>query len=112
VSNITGGLAGSVSLISGDAEYMAQRGQMNKKKAKGVVQGIGLGAKSLFMGVSQGISGVVTQPVKEAKKRGLKGFFKGMAKGVGGLVSKPVVGVLDSVSKTTEVNSPITSKRA
>jgi vacuolar protein sorting-associated protein 13A/C len=103
VSNITGGVAGTVSLLSADSEYLAQRGKRKKKKAKGVVDGLGKGAKSVFSGVFGGIAGVVKQPVKGLKKGGGKGFLKGIGKGLTGLVSKPVVGVLDGVSKTAEV---------
>lgn len=103
VSNVTGGIAGGLSLLTGDKEYMEERGKKNKKKARGLLQGLGMGAKSLVGGVAKGVTGVVSQPIKGAKKKGIKGFLGGVAKGVGGLVAKPVVGVLDSVSKTAEV---------
>lgn len=103
VSNMTGGLAGTVSLLSADNEYLAKRGKMKKKKAKGLFDGLGKGAKSIFSGVAGGISGVVMQPAKGIKKEGAKGLFKGIGKGLTGLVSKPITGVLDGVSKTAEV---------
>lgn len=39
-----------------------------------------------------GISGLVTQPFKGARKEGTAGFFKGIGKGVGGIVLKPGAG--------------------
>lgn len=83
---------------------MADRGKRRKNQATGLLDGVGKGASSLFHGFAGGISGVVTQPIKESKKSGLGGFFKGVAKGMGGLIGKPVSGVLDTVSKTAEVS--------
>ena len=35
-----------------------------------------------------GISGLVTQPMRGAKKEGVSGFFKGVGKGIGGIALK------------------------
>ena len=59
VSNTTHGLAGAISLISGDKEFMKQRGNRRKKKAANVLQGFEQGATSLFSGIAEGITGVV-----------------------------------------------------
>lgn len=76
---------------------------MNKKKAKGLAEGLAMGGKSLGLGIAEGFAGLVTQPMKGVQQDGAKGFFMGIAKGLGGLVAKPVSGVLDTVSKTAEV---------
>lgn len=60
------------------------------------------GAKSIFNGFKNGISGIVTQPVQGAEKNGLPGFFLGVVKGIAGLIIKPVSGVIDAASKTAE----------
>lgn len=91
------------SLLSGDQEFMKTRNSHKRKKARNVLQGVELGAKSLFTGITDGIAGVVMQPIRGTKKEGAIGFFKGVAKGLSGLVMKPVSGVLDTVSKTAEV---------
>lgn len=98
-----GSIAGVFTLLSGDKEFMKQRNERKRKKASNVLQGMSQGAQSLFSGVTQGISGVVMQPIKGTKKEGALGFFKGVAKGLSGLVTKPVAGVLDTVSKAAEV---------
>ena len=46
------------------------------------MQGVALGLKSTITGVASGVSGLVEQPVKGAKKAGVIGFGKGVAKGV------------------------------
>jgi vacuolar protein sorting-associated protein 13A/C len=101
-----GSLAGVATLLSGDREFMQSRNSNKRKKARNVLQGVELGAKSLYEGISQGLVGVVMQPIKGTKKEGAVGFFKGVAKGLSGLVMKPVAGVLDTVSKTAEVEFP------
>ena len=58
--------------------------------------------KSLFVGVGEGIAGIVTQPYKGAESDGVEGFFKGISKGLAGVVIKPVVGVIDFASRTAE----------
>ncbi len=50
-----------------------------------VIQGLGYG---LF----DGITGLVTQPVKGAQEGGVGGFFMGLGKGIGGAVCKPAAG--------------------
>lgn len=44
------------------------------------------------MGVYDGITGVVTQPIQGAKKDGLSGFTKGVGMGIMGLLVKPSAG--------------------
>lgn len=65
-------------------------------------EGISQVSRSIFNGISQGVSGLVTQPYNGAIEGGVKGFFNGVARGLSGIVTKPIVGVLDATSKTTE----------
>ena len=44
------------------------------------------------MGLYDGITGLVTQPVKGAQKEGVVGALKGFGKGIGGIVLKPSAG--------------------
>lgn len=81
---------------------MKERQIDNAKKAKTVFHGLGYGMKSLFVGVGEGIAGIVTQPYKGAESDGVEGFFKGISKGLAGVVIKPVVGVIDFASRTAE----------
>ncbi len=43
-------------------------------------------------GFYDGISGLITQPLRGAKEQGAAGFFKGLGKGIGGIVLKPGAG--------------------
>jgi hypothetical protein len=44
------------------------------------------------LGFYDGITGLVTQPLKGAEKEGAAGLLKGIGKGIGGLVLKPGAG--------------------
>jgi hypothetical protein len=99
-------LVGNVSKLgeklSMDKEYQQEREKMKLKKAHHVGTGLTYGFKELGTGLFQGVSGLVTQPVKGAKSKGLKGFATGLGKGLVGVVVKPTVGVVDLVTRTTE----------
>jgi hypothetical protein len=49
-------------------------------------------AQGFGYGFYDGISGLVTQPMKGAEKEGAAGFLKGIGRGIGGLVLKPGAG--------------------
>jgi hypothetical protein len=56
----------------------------------------------LGLGIANGLTGLVVDPYKGAKKDGAKGFFLGMGKGILGVVTKPAVGALDFTTKTLQ----------
>lgn len=53
------------------------------------VSGAKTAGKEFGLGWYDGVTGLVTQPWKGAKKEGASGFFKGIGKGMGGFVAKP-----------------------
>lgn len=54
--------------------------------------GIRVAGKELGFGLYDGISGLVTQPMRGAQKQGAAGLIKGVGKGIGGLIAKPAAG--------------------
>lgn len=60
--------------------------------------GIGIGTYSAVKEVTKGVTGVVVEPYRGAKKNGFKGGAIGIVKGVGGLVARPIKGGFDLVS--------------
>lgn len=54
--------------------------------------GLRAAGKEFGYGLYDGITGLVTQPMKGAQKEGGAGFVKGFAKGIGGIVMKPSAG--------------------
>jgi len=63
-----------------------------EEKVTGIWSGMKAGGKGLGYGLFDGISGIVMQPVKGAKKDGILGGIKGFGKGIGGVVCKPAAG--------------------
>mmetsp|Transcript_35773 Transcript_35773/g.54783 ORF Transcript_35773/g.54783 Transcript_35773/m.54783 type:complete len:220 (-) Transcript_35773:1229-1888(-) len=61
--------------------------------ASNVVFGVGLGAQGFIKGFAKGVSGVVTEPYKGAREKGVQGGVGGLYKGFKGLVKKPAKGV-------------------
>lgn len=104
VNNATGSIAGVFTLMTGDKKFMTDRRNRKRKKAKNLFEGLKLGAESFASGVTEGIVGIVKQPILGAQNKGVGGFFTGIAKGVSGVVTKPVSGVFDTISKTSEVS--------
>ncbi|KAH0559843.1 hypothetical protein GP486_003640 [Trichoglossum hirsutum] len=58
-------------------------------KVTGIQSGLKAAGKEFGYGFYDGISGLVTQPIKGAKDEGPAGLVKGIGKGIGGLVLKP-----------------------
>eukprot|EP01084_Bolivina_argentea_P293505 504805_1 len=113
VSGVIGGVFGSVSKVTGtlgkiatDATFdedaiQERRIDQTKNQPQHVGDGLAKGGMSIAKGLWGGISGLVMQPVKEIKKKGVAGLGTGLGKGVAGLVMKPVAGVLDAATNIT-----------
>jgi hypothetical protein len=56
------------------------------------------GTKSMLTSVFSAVAGVISEPVKGAKKGGMKGMSVGIGKGILGLVCKPMKGTIDLVT--------------
>ncbi len=63
------------------------------ERITGVQSGFKAVGKELQYGLYDGITGLVTQPLKGAEKEGAAGFFKGAAKGMAGFILKPAAGI-------------------
>ncbi|KAF3019246.1 hypothetical protein E8E14_003977 [Neopestalotiopsis sp. 37M] len=62
------------------------------EKVTSFESGLKIAGKEFGLGLYDGISGLVTQPIRGAQKEGGMGFLKGFAKGIGGVVFKPAAG--------------------
>ncbi|KAJ2894553.1 glycosyltransferase family 28 domain-containing protein [Zalerion maritima] len=63
------------------------------EKVTDMSSGLKVAGKELGLGFYDGISGLVTQPLRGAKKDGARGLVTGFGKGIGGLVMKPAAGI-------------------
>ena len=97
VKGIIGGSFQSISNISGSLYSILKHssGQDYKqgKKAKNITQGLYYGVKGFGVEVFQGITGVVTQPIDGARKKGASGCIVGVGKGILGLILFVPIGI-------------------
>lgn len=63
-----------------------------QEKVTGLASGLMLAGKEFGFGLFDGVTGMVTQPMRGAEKEGMSGLIKGFGKGIGGLMLKPVAG--------------------
>lgn len=63
-----------------------------QEKVTGLASGVMVAGKEFGLGLFDGITGLVTQPLQGAEKEGAKGLIKGIGKGIGGIVLKPSAG--------------------
>ncbi|KAF3762246.1 family 1 glycosyltransferase, partial [Cryphonectria parasitica EP155] len=64
-----------------------------QEKVTGLASGVMVAGKEFGLGLFDGITGLVTQPLRGAEKDGAKGLISGFGKGIGGIVFKPAAGV-------------------
>lgn len=62
------------------------------EKVTSFSSGLRVAGKEFGLGLFDGITGLVTQPMKGAEKEGAAGLLKGFGKGIGGLILKPSAG--------------------
>jgi UDP:flavonoid glycosyltransferase YjiC (YdhE family) len=65
----------------------------HNEKITNLQSGLKVAGKEFGYGFFDGITGLVTQPLRGAQREGAAGFFKGAAKGMAGLVLKPAAGI-------------------
>ncbi|KAL0264499.1 hypothetical protein SLS55_000449 [Diplodia seriata] len=69
------------------------------EKVTGFSSGVKVAGKEFGIGLFEGISGLVTQPLKGAKEEGAGGFIKGFGKGIAGIALKPQAGIYMGIRK-------------
>ncbi|CZT47110.1 related to sterol glucosyltransferase [Rhynchosporium secalis] len=60
-----------------------------QEKVTDFPSGLKAAGKEFGYGMYDGITGLITQPMRGAEKEGAAGLFKGIGKGIGGLILKP-----------------------
>ena len=86
----------TVALLGLDSEF---RNQRSDERIRGETGGV---LWSTGRGLVNGVTGVVTNPVRGASTGGVLGFAHGITTGVLGVVVKPVAGFFDGLSHSTE----------
>jgi len=70
-----------------------------QEKVTDLQSGLKAAGKEFGLGFYDGITGLVTQPIRGAEKEGAAGFLKGVGKGIGGLILKPGAGKLSTPAR-------------
>jgi len=73
-------------------QYEQTRIGMNQTASETFISGF----KSLGNSLIDMTTGIITDPIKGAKKEGVPGFFKGVMGGLSGVVLKPLNGIIDA----------------
>ena len=97
-------MAGTMAGIAAfhDSSFQTTRDWNNaREKPKDFFDSTKQSVKSIGKGFYLGATGIVSEPIKGAKK-GKRELLKGICKGTAGVILKPTVGILDSVSKLSE----------
>ncbi|CAL1260769.1 unnamed protein product [Larinioides sclopetarius] len=113
-SRITGTLGKGIAALTLDKDYQKKRRQNISRRPQDFAHGIAQSGKGLFMGVFDGVTGIVTKPIEGAREGGVGGFFKGVGKGLIGVVTRPTAGVvdfasgsLDALKRATQVSDEV-----
>eukprot|EP01133_Synstelium_polycarpum_P008353 gene8353-9805_t len=83
---------------------------LKEKEATHLLDGLYQGTLGLGKGIFDGVTGIISEPIKGAQENGGAGFMVGLGKGLLGAVCKPLSGAMDFVSKPIEglANTPKT----
>jgi hypothetical protein len=105
-SRITSNISRSVALLTLDESSVKDRlrkQQLRKmRKPQSLGDDILAGAVEWGKGAVEGLSGLIIDPLKGAKRSGLRGFVKGVGTGFLGMLTKPTVGAFDFTSRAFE----------
>ena len=90
-----------ISYLSGDIDFIRKReNKQSRHRATkgGFFEGILDGGESVVHGITSGVTGLVTKPIREAQRNGVEGFFRGVGMGLLGAAVKPVLGITDGIT--------------
>lgn len=86
--------------VTFDKDFQDHRDRELRLQPGNASQGVISGMRMFARGVSSGVTGIVTTPVREGKKGGVGKGILGVGKGVLGIFAKPASGAMDMISCT------------
>eukprot|EP00792_Barthelona_sp_PAP020_P010782 TRINITY_DN4494_c0_g1_i1.p1 TRINITY_DN4494_c0_g1~~TRINITY_DN4494_c0_g1_i1.p1 ORF type:complete len:2243 (-),score=639.66 TRINITY_DN4494_c0_g1_i1:10-6336(-) len=87
--------------ISMDDQF-AQEHAMQRQRTEDLGSGLVEAGKSFVGGFWDGITGIVTQPIKGAEEEGFIGGIKGFGAGIIGVVAKPLAGTTAGIARIAD----------
>ena len=97
----TGAVGKGLDKLSDSADHAARVRKLREQHGTGVVAGLTIGTECLALGLLDGLSGIVLQPLHGLKAHGLPGLMMGIERGLVGAVAQPAAGALAFVSDLT-----------
>jgi hypothetical protein len=99
-SMLTETFSKNMAVLTLDRRYAQRRDIVRSQQNSDLnfLEGVESGVAQLVRGVIEGVTGVVSAPLRGAEKSGLEGFAKGIGKGLLGLLVKPVIGLSDAAT--------------
>ncbi|KAG2527354.1 hypothetical protein JM16_003471 [Phytophthora kernoviae] len=101
-SKISGTFGQGFANLSLDDHYQHNRARARRRHVRGLREGLVQGSKELSLGVYEGVTGLVLNPMRGAQESGAVGFVRGTITGIIGLPVKPVAGIFDFASRATQ----------
>ncbi|KAK1948559.1 putative vacuolar protein sorting-associated protein 13C [Phytophthora citrophthora] len=101
-SKISGTFGQGFANLSLDDHYQQNRARARRRHVRGLREGLVQGSRELSLGVYEGVSGLVLNPMRGAQESGAVGFVRGTITGIIGLPVKPVAGIFDFASRATQ----------
>jgi hypothetical protein len=110
-------MGGGVAALSMDEEFQRNRIERDRRRSggdAGTHGGVGSGDRTSALrlmgragrdmagGLWAGVTGIIVEPARGLRHRGLRGFLIGICHGVAGVATKPMVGCLDAVTHAGE----------
>ena len=102
---MVGALSKGLRTLSADE---AKRGPHARPRS--LKDGLAAGGKLLLVGIADGVAGVVMDPIRGARKRGVPGFVKGVGTGLVGVFLKPASGAVDLALLTLQVRPRVCAR--
>jgi hypothetical protein len=117
LQQITRSMGGGVAALSMDEEFQRNRIERDRRRSggdAGTHGGVGSGDRTSALrlmgragrdmagGLWAGVTGIIVEPARGLRHRGLRGFLIGICHGVAGVATKPMVGCLDAVTHAGE----------
>ncbi|CAG9320988.1 unnamed protein product [Blepharisma stoltei] len=96
--NLSGGIGKVLTALTLDRNFQNAMRAMKAKKKKNLGDRIGQGFKQISYGFLNGITGIITSPIKGATQGGLQGLLTGIGKGIIGTVTKPAAVIVGTMS--------------
>ena len=94
-----GAVGSGLAFLSLDPGFMAaRRAQIIDDRPEGFADGVVQAARSLGLGLIEGVGGVIALPLWGAQNSGVEGFVVGVGRGLVGVAVKPAVAVFDSLA--------------